>query len=270
MIKIYTDGSRIVDTKVWKFPGGEVGINVGVLPTHCDGVVIKTLIKSSDDIMTLVMAVDAINRNTETKNLKLMMSYVPYARQDRVCNKGESLSIATFAKIINSLNFDEVIVDDTHSPQTLKYINHCIEVPQHELMWRHNEVRKFIEMKNVMLVALDEKADIKTRSHIARHPNLQLYVIQLAKLKDTTGEVKRLEMRNQHMVTRLHNTNLLIVDDICDEGRVFIEAAKLLREVAEPLSISLFVTHGIFSKGKEILYEAGINNIWCYNDFTVL
>jgi ribose-phosphate pyrophosphokinase len=267
MLKIYVDGSK-QEVKTWKFPGGEVGVNVGQLPTRCNDLVIETLMKSSDDIMMLIMAVDAIDRITEMKSFRLIMSYAPYARQDRVCNEGESLSIAAFARIINSLGFTEVTVDDPHSPQTLKYLHNCVEVPQHELMWQNKVIRDFIQEGDVMLVAPDKGAAIKIRTHLARHPKLDACVVQMDKLRDLkTGAVIGLTVDNifNKAVTGKH---LLIADDICDGGRTFIEAAKLLQKELKPLSISLYVTHGIFSKGKEVLHEAGISNVWCHNDFT--
>ena len=37
--------------------------------------------------------------------------------------------------------------------------------------------------------------------------------------------------------------NILIVDDLCDGGRTFIEAAKLLREKFKPQRLGIFVRH---------------------------
>ena len=42
---------------------------------------------------------------------------------------------------------------------------------------------------------------------------------------------------------------LLIVDDICDGGGTFIGIARALRGRGMTLPLSLYVTHGIFSKG---------------------
>jgi ribose-phosphate pyrophosphokinase len=54
---------------------------------------------------------------------------------------------------------------------------------------------------------------------------------------------------------------ILIVDDICDGGRTFTEAAKLLHSMAD-VSVHLYISHGIFSKGTEPLYAAGIETIF--------
>jgi len=51
------------------------------------------------------------------------------------------------------------------------------------------------------------------------------------------------------------------VDDICDGGRTFIESAGLLREAYPEADIHLYVSHGIFSKGTDVLFDAGIKTI---------
>ena len=45
----------------------------------------------------------------------------------------------------------------------------------------------------------------------------------------------------------------VVVDDICDGGRTFIELAKTIRK--DYAKLILCVTHGIFSKGLEPLFE---------------
>lgn len=49
-----------------------------------------------------------------------------------------------------------------------------------------------------------------------------------------------------------YNTKYMVLDDICDGGRTFIELAKLL---PKPCSKELLVTHGIFSKGVDIVTD---------------
>ena len=55
--------------------------------------------------------------------------------------------------------------------------------------------------------------------------------------------------------------DFLIIDDICDGGRTFIELAKELRKLTTG-KIKLYVTHGIFSKGLDVLTEH-IDEIYC-------
>jgi ribose-phosphate pyrophosphokinase len=59
--------------------------------------------------------------------------------------------------------------------------------------------------------------------------------------------------------------NFLIVDDICDGGRTFIELAKVLRPLTNG-SIFLYVTHGIFSQGLDV-FKGVIDHIYTANLF---
>jgi len=59
---------------------------------------------------------------------------------------------------------------------------------------------------------------------------------------------------------------IIIIDDICDGGRTFIELAKVIKEQTN-IPIYLIVTHGIFSAG---LYELSkhIDGIFCTNSIS--
>ena len=60
--------------------------------------------------------------------------------------------------------------------------------------------------------------------------------------------------------------DVTIVDDISDGGRSFIELAAVLRK-RNVGKIYLYVTHGIFSKGLDVLFEAGIDEVFTTNSF---
>jgi ribose-phosphate pyrophosphokinase len=66
-------------------------------------------------------------------------------------------------------------------------------------------------------------------------------------------------------------TVFVIVDDICDGGRTFIEVAKAIRKNRPtPIyqdKIFLVVSHGIFSNG---LYELSkwVDGVWSTNSFS--
>jgi ribose-phosphate pyrophosphokinase len=57
---------------------------------------------------------------------------------------------------------------------------------------------------------------------------------------------------------------LVIVDDICDGGRTFIEIAKAARTAGHIGKIYLVVTHGIFSNGYEEL-RSHLDGVFCTN-----
>lgn len=97
MITYITDLMGInvaTNVRQWLFPGGEVGIDINDL-SALDGlkatrVYVDARIRNSDDVMALVMTTNALRHEFPLAKFMLDMPYVPYARQDRVCNRGEA------------------------------------------------------------------------------------------------------------------------------------------------------------------------------------
>ena len=103
--------------KIFNFPGGEVQVSLQeFIGKTSEKVTITARISSSDDVMALLMTNDAVERQCKgMKSKHLIIPYLPYSRQDRVCNPGEALSVKVFAQFINSMNFDSVTTYDAHS-----------------------------------------------------------------------------------------------------------------------------------------------------------
>ena len=78
-------------------------------------------------------------------------------------------------------------------------------------------------------------------------------IITANKVRDMkTGNILRTEIPvlDQH-----DNIQYVIIDDICDGGRTFVELAKAIKEGRPTAKIYLVVTHGIFSAGYSQLGE---------------
>lgn len=132
-------GTRTIPIEIMKFPGGEIKVQViGYINPSLTATIWAHLF-TSDDVMTLFMLTDAV-RNVGVDEIVLYMPYIPYARQDRVCNVGESLSIRVFAKMINSLKFSRVLICDPHSDVAPALIERCVIRDQANLMIDHVEL----------------------------------------------------------------------------------------------------------------------------------
>ncbi|WYX25557.1 ribose-phosphate pyrophosphokinase-like domain-containing protein [Achromobacter xylosoxidans] len=122
-ITAVVEGQRHTDTaRAFLFPGGESQVTVpAALQARADAASefrIHALLKSADDVMQLLMLTDALRRLNPAAPVHLDMPYVPYARQDRVCNPGEALGAAVFCKLINDQQYATVSVVEPHSDVT--------------------------------------------------------------------------------------------------------------------------------------------------------
>ncbi len=246
-----------------KFYGGECHVKIDVNDIGSITEIYAGL-NNSDDIMFLLLAVDAVRRVKVSTLIHLTIPYFPYARQDRVCNEGESLSVKVMADIINNLNCAKVIVYDPHSDVTSALINNCHIVSQADII-ASTSISQVILNKELALVSPDAGAEKKTRLVAKRLASTEknLDVFCSSKIRNTlTGEIVSTEVHGN-----VRGKNLLIIDDICDGGRTFIELAKALKECGAS-DIYLYVTHGIFSKGLDEL-ASHFKHIYCYHTMLV-
>lgn len=250
-----------VESKV--FPGGEVHPLVDPVIATWASVLLTAHLRSSQDVMELILVVDALRRLRPNVTIHLYIPYLPYARQDRVANRGEALGITVFAKLINDLHCDSVRILDCHSEVGVALLDNCTNIGLPDLISRAYPYPS-INWSNMVLVAPDQGAakKVEALAQALQCPN----VVYAVKKRDTlTGKITDtalLPFPEEYL-----NHDWLVVDDICDGGYTFTELGKLLnQQYMIRGSISLWVTHGIFSKGYDDLrtYYYRVN---CTNSF---
>jgi ribose-phosphate pyrophosphokinase len=234
------------------FPGGEIHVNLLDHDDTVDQMHVRAEIKDSDGVMALLMVKDIIDR-IDCESSVLELAYVPYSRQDRVCAEGDAFSLKVFANLINSMNFDVVITIDNHSNVAGALINNCISVSQVDLFSGSGSVGDAILMGELLLVAPDAGASKKVEE-------FGFEFVQCLKHRDPSTGV----LSGFRVCDDVEGRDLLIVDDICDGGGTFIGLTEELLHCGAR-TVSLYVTHGIFSKGVDVLYEAGIKDIYTYS-----
>lgn len=212
-----------------------------------NAIYIRTCLDSSDSIMELQLTCNALRRRYPKHELGLITDYFPYARQDRACVDGEAFSLEVMCNIINSLKFETVYISDAHSDITLDLLNNVIEKEQWEYV--RTCINRFdIDIDNIILVSPDKGA-LEKISLLADHYGKTAINAYKVRCPDT-GEI--IETRID--IDDFNGSDVFIVDDLCDGGRTFIELAKILR-TKNCGKILLYITHGIFSKGTDIVFE---------------
>jgi len=249
--------------KTFKFSAGEVQVSLEEFAPVVSGYnrgTVKAQIQNSDDLMELIMVTDAIRRLSPLIQMTLVLPYLPYSRQDRVMNPGEALSAKVFADMINALNFKKVFTYDAHSDVSVACLNNCESTPQENIL---DDMLGNGLMEQYVLLSPDAGAAKKTLK-VAQHFG-GLRVINCAKLRDTaTGKITGTYVDWGYSMS---NMRLLIVDDICDGGMTFIKIAEACQKL-KPLSIDLYTTHGIYSKGVGVLFDSGIRHLYTTDSFT--
>lgn len=245
LITITKDSYRI-------FSGGEVHLNA--LPcftnkTSASKIVCKDY--SMNGFFALAQAVEIIKRNQAKYHITVVYPYLPYARQDRVFDPTSPFSLKTFTKLLNSLYVNKVYIWDAHSDVAPGLINNCVNIPQHEL-FAQCQVRS---------ADLYISPDAGAYKKISKLPIASEVIALGSKIRNRTGNIIDTKIYGPIVAGK----RCLIVDDICDGGRTFIELAKKLKESGASC-VELYVTHGIFSNGFAELKES-IDHIYTTNSF---
>lgn len=253
---------RFTDKDPWKlvtptiFPDGTSQIwKLNFLAASGNFCEIKWNFESEAEIMHISQLRDLL----ETKginNISLFLPYFPYARQDKEVSNESTFAKTTFCKLIfgfrwrttydvHSEKCNIPLIDNKRPDHFLKaiadYNPDAIFFPDHGAMTRYQKM--FLDSPEFNIIP---------RMYGEKIRNQQ------------TGEItdyKVYAWKDNHDGERV-----LILDDICDGGATFINAARELKKIGIK-EIGLCVSHGIFSKGLIPLWQADIRTIYTTDSF---
>lgn len=198
-------------------------------------------IDSPAKLLELCLISNALDNNKAISKSELHVTYLMGARSDRIHDlpKGHSFDLKVIANIINSLDFMDVYLYDPHSDVAPGLIVRSEVVDNEELVKLYNK-------EDAVLIIPDAGAAKKAHKYAEWNSHIK-DPVHCVKHRDlSTGKIS-LEVLEPERCAGRH---CVIIDDICDGGATFIAIAKQLRDQGwNPLSMTLIITHGIFSKG---------------------
>lgn len=276
-----------VDIPIKKFPNGELLPSFELPPIPFDStyfsfriILDQTKGVNHDEFFVLAQLVSALRNyfyNNKNLFLELELPILPYARQDRRAKVGEAISNKVFIEFINSLKFDKVITYDIHSDSsrvlftdgTLKekeqdecFIETVSRLGESVLYQVSREDELFV------FVAPDAGASKKAYKVAEKAKEVlnlnNVEVLTAQKHRNTeTGLITETSINiPKQFFFGNKRVNFIVVDDICDGGATFIKLAEAINLELVFHNIDetkvkkvLYVTHGLFSKGVEVLKE---------------
>lgn len=254
------------------FPDGQQSIKLGYLPGHISSPIsirIISRLNSFRDLELIICATQALREFNHINKISLTVPYFLGARSDRKFEEGTSNYLKTvICPIINSQNFAEIEVLDPHSDVLEACLNNFKKVNNFALVKYAltNIDNKDGAQNRIVLVSPDAGA-YKKVFDVAKEFDIDK-IITATKVRDVkTGKILRTELPNLHVADIDHELKYVIVDDICDGGRTFIELAKVIKERRPNAEVYLIVTHGIFSNGLLELSKY-LTGIFCTNSIS--
>lgn len=246
-VDLKVNNGVVIPVEFWTFPGGERSVRI----THVPGIpplgfTITCNFKGSDDLVDIILLTNAVRYKWPNRLICLDIPYFPFARQDRVMVEGEAHALQAVVQVINMLDFRYVRCLDPHS-DTLASL-----FPPGKL-----EYKTQWDIWSNILAGYQEGVLVSPDAGAAKKiyklaSSLNWLVAEASKIRNpSSGEITKTVFSTELNLDIY--PQLYIVDDICDGGRTFIELAKAIREFGYKGKLVLCVTHGIFSKGLEVL-----------------
>ncbi len=211
-------------------------------------ITIKSRLNTFQDLELIICA----NQCLKEAGASVVNLFIPYCiggRSDRKFVDGGINYIKTvIAPIINSQNFNQVTIMDPHSDVLEACIDNFSKITNWEVT--KMALEDIPNIDNICLISPDAGA-YKKVFDVAKWFEIN-EIVTASKVRDVaTGKILRTEVPS----IKNHSSEMkyVIVDDICDGGRTFIELAKVIIAQNQDAKIYLVVTHGIFSAGFEEL-----------------
>ncbi len=242
------------------FSGGEFQIKI-IHKIETERAILTWKPKDAGEIALLLLTVSAL-KHMGVNDIDLDILYLPYARQDRVCSIGEAHSLEVICDVITNLDVSVVRLWDVHNKEkTLELLDShlCIHLDSYDIFDRFKILDEF-DLSNLILCAPDDNAYQRV-SEVANQHHQTIPVV-INKVRDSeSGKITGMKWNKNNR--RVDGWNVLIIDDICDGGSTFLQAAQILKEQGAE-NLYLYVTHGIFSKGLDLIYEY-FKHITCHH-----
>lgn len=235
-----------------QFPDGQQSIEI-IDRVNLNNVEIVSRLNSFKDLELIVCATAALKKIV-SGHISLYVPYFLGARSDRKFSEGSIHYIKdVISPILNLQNYHSVTVLDPHSDVLEACINNLNKLNNIDLVrFALTDIDNRNDAQERICLVSPDAGAYKKIFDVARHFSIN-NIITATKVRDLrTGKILRTEIPqlDQH-----NDLKYVIVDDICDGGRTFVELAKAIKGSCPTAKVYLIVTHGIFSAGYAQLGE---------------
>jgi ribose-phosphate pyrophosphokinase len=180
----------------------------------------------------------------------LVVPYLPYGRQDKPIQNDATFARHSMIGIVMDAGYTRIVTYDAHSSHP--YIE---SKPPTELIEA--------ALPGHDVVCFPDRGALLRYEKLVAQTSPGIKFILANKIRNQqTGNIEGMSLEtNGHDLT---GVKILVVDDIIDAGGTFIAVAKEIQKY-NPGQIDLAISHGLFTKGVEIIYDAGYKNIYTTN-----
>ncbi|MEM1407578.1 MAG: ribose-phosphate pyrophosphokinase [Bacteroidota bacterium] len=228
-------GKPLGDSEIQIFSDGEMAPYFAESIRGCDVFLIQSTFGPSDNLMELLLMVDAAKR-ASAKYVTIVVPYFGYARQDRKDRPRVAIAAKLMANLLSAAGADRIMTCDLHADQ----IQGFFDIPVDHLDGTAIFVPylRSLKLENLIFASPDVGGVKRTRS-FAKFFGADLVVCD--KYRERANEVA-----SMRLIGDVKGKDVVMVDDLIDTGGTMCKAASLLMENGAS-SVRAVVTHPVLS-----------------------
>jgi ribose-phosphate pyrophosphokinase len=239
-------GQALGESTLHQFSDGEFQPSLDETVRGCDVFIIQSTDPPADNLMELLMLIDAAKRASAHK----VVAVIPYfglARQDRKDKPRVPISSKMVANILAAAGADRVMTMDLHAPQIQGFFD--IPVDHLDSTVIFIPFIKSLKLDNLLLAAPDIGASKRVRE-FAKYLGVEMVICDKARKRAN-------EIASMTVIGDVTGKDVVLIDDICDTANTLCKAAALLKENGA-ISVRAVCTHPVLSGNAYKNLEASV------------
>lgn len=212
-------GTTPGELSISRFSDGEFQPNFLESVRGCDVFIVQSTYPSTDNLMELLMAIDAAKR-ASANYITAVIPYYGFARQDRKDKPRVSIASKLVADLLSTAGANRVMTMELHAPQIQGFFN--VPVDHLEASIVFVPYIRTLDQDNLVIAAPDVGASNRIRE-VAKVMNLPMVICDKERKRAN-------EIANMTVIGDVEGKDVVLIDDIIDTGGTLCKAASMLRE----------------------------------------
>ena len=228
-------GCKLGDVSITYFSDGEFEVCDEASIRGCDVFLVQSTFPSTDNLMELLLMVDAAKR-ASARTVNAVVPYYGWARQDRKSKPRVSIGAKLVANMLGVAGIDRVITMDLHADQEQGFF----EVPVDHLFASTILLPyvKNLNLKNIC-IATPDVGGSKRASTYAKYLDCPMVICN--KTRKRANEVDSMDV-----IGDVKDMDVVLVDDMVDTAGTITKAADLIKSKGAR-SVRALASHCIMS-----------------------
>ncbi|MEY4611843.1 MAG: Ribose-phosphate diphosphokinase [Bacteroidota bacterium] len=218
-----------------KFSDGEMSPSFDESVRGCDVFIIQSTFPSSDNLMELLLMIDAARR-ASAHYVTAVIPYFGYSRQDRKDRPRVGIGAKLIGNLLTAAGADRLMTIDLHAGQIQGFMDFPVDHLEGNAIFV--PYLKSLNLENIVFASPDVGGVVRTRN-MAKFFNAEMVICDKHRKRAN-------EIASMQLIGDVKGADVVLVDDLIDTGGTLCKAAQLIMDKGAN-SVRAVVTHPVLS-----------------------